>query len=115
MILEIFETILVLIGFTLFLFLGAYIVEYARFKVRRKLHVCDNCFHMIGKMKESGYATKVGGVHVDSDSEFGHVPIITGRDPIKGFNTLEDRTAKDLPKDWKRRRLNNKEVWETEK
>lgn len=41
-----------MIGFFSFIYCGAYFVELAKQKVRRKMMVCDNCFGMIKKMKE---------------------------------------------------------------
>lgn len=51
-ILEILETILTSTGIFAFIYVGAYVVELAKQKVRKKLLVCDNCFSFLKEVKE---------------------------------------------------------------
>jgi hypothetical protein len=48
---EILSTILTLVGiFTLF-YIGGYLIELGKQKVRRKMKVCDNCLEIIRKIQ----------------------------------------------------------------
>lgn len=49
---EIMQDILALAGLLGLLYAGAWVVEYARFRFRRKMHVCDNCFEIVKKIKD---------------------------------------------------------------
>lgn len=47
---EILQAAITIIGVFSFIYVGAYFVELAKQKVRRKMRVCDNCFEIIKKL-----------------------------------------------------------------
>jgi hypothetical protein len=50
---EALQLILILVGYVSILYVGAYIIELARQRVRRKMMVCDGCFGIIKKIKNN--------------------------------------------------------------
>ncbi len=47
---DLLEVALTMIGIFTFIYIGAYFVELAKQKVRRKMRVCDNCFEIVKKL-----------------------------------------------------------------